>query len=176
MGPPTPSLPPPPMPSPPPSPLPPSPPLPLSTPPACTATGYVCHSAAEASTTYCQMWASDSVCYSGSCMTPLDCSPDATSPPPPQPPLPPPLPPLVVDPNQACTATGDACHGRPEASTTYCQMWASDSVCYSGSCMTPLNCSPDARHVSEANEGERLIYDESLNDDRANNERWNSQR
>merc|ERR1712195_196489 len=74
------------------------------------------------------------------------------------------------------TATGYVCHGRPEASTTYCQMWASDSVCYSGSCTTPLNCSPDARHAFEANESERLIYANSWNDDRANNERWNSQR
>ena len=57
---------------------------------------------------------------------------------------PPPPPPLVVNPNQPCTRTGFICPGGHHGTTSYCQGWASNSVCYSGSCMTPYNCSPDA--------------------------------
>eukprot|EP00964_Phaeocystis_antarctica_P090879 scaffold58203_cov54-Phaeocystis_antarctica.AAC.2 len=62
--------------------------------------------------------------------------PSSSSPPPPSPSPPPPA--LV-----SCTTTGYVCFGYADTSTTYCQTWASNSICYSGSCVTPFDCSPD---------------------------------
>ena len=39
----------------------------------CEATEYVCSASSYGSKSYCQQWASDTVCYYGKCYTPSDC-------------------------------------------------------------------------------------------------------
>ena len=87
-------------------------------------------------------WKSDGFCDDGGsgaeyslCSIGTDCADCSRRPPPP---------PLAVNLNQPCTRTGFICPGDHHGTTSYCQGWASNSVCYSGSCMTPYNCSPDA--------------------------------
>ena len=86
-------------------------------------------------------WKSDGFCDDGGsgaeyslCSIGTDCADCSRRPPPP---------PLAVNLNQPCTRTGFICPGDHHGTTSYCQGWASNSVCYSGSCMTPYNCSPD---------------------------------
>lgn len=111
--------------------------------------GYVC-SQSDGDTNYCSMWKSNSVCYTGKCYTPSDCTRNISTP-------------VAEQDSPSCKDTGYVCHGNSDGSTEYCHQWASDSVCYSGHCYSPQNCrvgsNPASSGLTELREAKALLED-----------------